>query len=148
MIRGIAFLLLIGGAGALLWIFVIRDDGPSGPATVEYVAVAARTTRASAGGISLTVDVELEAKSALPPGAPHVIVHARCEDATDDALGSFQLLANAQPGDRKVDSIELFSVRPFAQEPTTCELTLTMSEGATAPQRYCFQLGQTTAGPC
>jgi hypothetical protein len=57
-------------------------------------------------------------------------------------------LSNAMPGDRKVDAVQLFRVRSFDTPPDRCELTLSLSEGATPPQRYCFQGNRTTPGAC
>ncbi len=121
-----------------------REERPA----VAFVSVEARPTRSHVFGTSLTVEIELETKSAMPHVAPHVIVAARCADASDDAWAFFQSLSNAQAGDRKVDSVELFRASTFDGDPGRCELTLSLSEGATPPQRYCYDHGTTRAGRC
>jgi len=116
--------------------------------TVTYVSVDARPSKAHVGGTSLTVEIEVEATSAMPHVAPHVIVAARCADQSDDEKAFFMTLSDARAGDRKVDSVELFGVGAFDEAPERCELTLTLSEGATQPQRYCYERGTTRAGRC
>jgi hypothetical protein len=99
-------------------------------------------------GTSLSVEIELEATSAMPHVAPHVIVAARCGNETDDERAFFMMLSRARRGDRKVDTVELFRVGAFETPPERCDLTLTLSEGATQPQRYCYEHGATRAGRC
>lgn len=119
-------------------------DRPS----VRYLAVTAATAPAHAGGYEVTVSIELEVTSRMPHVAPHVNVHARCGPSVDEDRAFFMDLSNAVPGDHKVDSARLFSARSFEAPPPRCELTLSLSEGATPPQKYCLQDGRTTAGPC
>ena len=100
-------------------------------------------------GTSLDVEVELEVTSAMPFVGPHVIVAGRCDNvASDNGWAFFQTLGQAQPGDRKVDTVELFRVPSLDAPPTRCDLTLSLSEGMTQPQRFCFEHGATRAGRC
>ncbi len=116
--------------------------------TVNYLSVDARPSKAHVGGTSLTVEIEVEATSAMPHVAPHVIVGARCADESDDRKAFFMTLSNAHAGDRKIDSVELFELGEFEVAPERCDITLTLSEGATQPQRYCYERGTTRAGRC
>jgi hypothetical protein len=120
------------------------DDRPS----VRYVSVDAHAAAAHVSGHELVVSIELETTSRMPHVAPHVIVAARCGAAVDQAQAFFMNLSRALPGDRKIDTVELFGVSSFATPPERCELTLSLSEGATPPQRFCFQGGKTTPGAC
>lgn len=116
--------------------------------TVSYVSVEARPSKAHVRGTSLTVELEIEATSAMPHVAPHVVVAGRCGDKSDQAKAFFMTLSNARVGDRKVDTVELFGVGAFDEAPTRCEITLTLSEGATQPARYCYENGTTRLGRC
>jgi hypothetical protein len=120
------------------------DERPS----VRYTAVDAHVTAAHTGGHELVVTIELETTSRMPHVAPYVAVAARCGAAVDQGKAFFMDLSNALPGDHKIDTVELFGVDAFATPPDRCELTLSLSEGATPPQRYCFQAGHTTSGAC
>lgn len=120
------------------------EDRPS----VRYIAVDAHAAPAHVSGHELAVSIELETTSRMPHVAPHVKVAARCGSAIDEGKAFFMDLSNARPGDRKVDTVRLFGVRSFDTPPDRCELTLSLSESASPPQRYCFQRGRTTSGPC
>ena len=122
----------------------IESDRP----TVNYISVEARPSKAHVRGTSLSVEIEVEATSSMSNVAPHVIVAARCGSQTDQAQAFFMTLSRAQPGDRKVDTVELFGIGAFETAPERCELTLTLSKGATQPQRYCYEQGATHAGRC
>lgn len=122
----------------------VPEDRPS----VRYVTVDAHVAEAHTGGHELAVSIELETTSRMPHMAPHVEVAARCGSAVDEGKAFFMDLSRAMPGDRKVDTVELFDVKTFATPPERCELTLSLSKGATPPQRYCFQGGRTTPGAC
>lgn len=122
----------------------IETDRP----TVKYLSVEARPSQAHVRGTSLSVEIEVEATSAMPHVAPHVIVAARCGNETDDEQAFFMTLSHTRPGDHKVDTVELFAVGAFEAPPERCELTLTLSSGATQPQRYCYENGATRAGRC
>ncbi len=120
------------------------NDRPS----VRYVTVDAHVAAAHTGGHVLSVSIELETTSRMPHVAPHVGVAARCGSAVDQRQAFFMDLSRAMPGDRKVDTVELFGVDSFDTPPERCELTLSLTEGATPPRRYCFQAGRTTPGAC
>ena len=120
------------------------DDRPS----VRYVTVDAHVAAAHAGSHELVVSIELETTSRMPHVAPHVSVAARCGSAVDQGQAFFMDLSRAMPGDRKVDTVELFRVTSFDTPPDRCELTLSLTKGTTPPQRYCFQAGRTTPGAC
>jgi hypothetical protein len=120
------------------------DDRPS----VRYLAVDTRVADAHTGGHELAVTIELETTSRMPHVAPHIKVAARCGSAVDQGKAFFMDLSRAMPGDRKIDTVELFRVHAFDTPPAQCELTLSLTEGATPPQRYCFQGGHTTPGAC
>ena len=122
----------------------LPDDRPS----VRYIAVDAHVTDAHVRGHELAVTIELETTSRMPHVAPHLKVAARCGSAVDQDQAFFMDLSRALPGDRKVDTVGLFGVNSFATPPDRCELTLSLTEGATPPQRYCFQGGRTTPGAC
>lgn len=111
------------------------DDRPS----VRYVTVDAHVAAAHAGGHELSVSIELETTSRMPHVAPHIKAAARCGSAVDEGQAFFMDLSRAMPGDRKVDTVELFRVDSFDTPPDRCELTLSLTDGATLPQRYCFQ---------
>lgn len=121
-----------------------QDARPS----VRYVTVDAHVAAAHTRGHELVVSIELETTSHMPHVAPHVEVAARCGTAVGKEKAFFMKLSRALPGDRKVDTVELFDVTTFDTPPERCELTLSLSEGATPPQRYCFQAGVTTPGAC
>lgn len=122
----------------------LPKDRPS----VRYVAVDAHVVAAHVGGHELAVSIELETTSHMPHVAPYVGVAARCGSVIDEGKAFFMGLSRAMPGDRKVDTVALFGVQSFDIPPERCELTLSLSEGATPPQRYCFQGGRTTPGAC
>lgn len=122
----------------------LPDERPS----VRYVSVDAHAAKAHVSGHELVVSIELETTSPMPHVAPHIKVAARCGSAVDQEQAFFMGLSRAMPGDRKVDTVELFGVDTFDTPPDRCELTLSLSEGATPPQRYCFQEGRTTPGAC
>ena len=122
----------------------LPDDRPS----VRYVAVDAHVLAAHVSGHALAVSIELETTSRMPHVAPHIKIAARCGSAVDEGQAFFMDLSKAMPGDRKVDTVELFGVTSFDTPPDRCELTLSLTKGATPPQRYCFQAGRTTPGAC
>ncbi len=122
----------------------LPDDRPS----VRYTAIEAHLTKAHTGGHALAVTIELETTSRMPHVAPHIKVAARCGSAVDEGQAFFMDLSRAMPGDLKIDTVELFGVQSFDTPPAQCELTLSLTEGATPPQRYCFQGGYTTPGAC
>jgi hypothetical protein len=116
---------------------------------VTYVSVEARPQRAHVRGTSLAVEIELEAKTVMPHVAPHVIVAANCDgQSSGEEWAFFSTLSRAQPGDRKIDTVEMFKVGALDEAPQRCELTLTLSRGATQPARYCYERGATRAGKC
>lgn len=84
----------------------------------------------------------------MPHVAPHVNVAARCDGQHDQGKAFFMDLSKGRPGDKKVDTIELFGVTSFETAPAQCELTLTLSEGATPPARYCWANGTMRPGKC
>lgn len=129
-------------------VVVLPPEPAEARPSVRYITVDAHTAAAHTGGHGLTVSIELETTSRMPHVAPHVLVAARCGSATDEGNAFFMHLSNAMPGDRKVDTVRLFGVRSFATPPDRCDLTLSLTEGATPPQRYCFQGGRTTPGAC
>lgn len=116
--------------------------------TVKYLTVDVRPQRAHVDGTSVAVEIELEVTSRMPHVAPHVNVAARCDGQHDEAMAFFMDLSKGRPGDRKVDTVELFGVSTFAGAPAQCELTLTLSKGATPPARYCWMNGRTRPGTC
>lgn len=129
-------------------VVVLPSEPPEDRPSVRYIAVDAHATPAHVSGHELAVSIELETTSRMPHVAPHVRVAARCGSAIDEGKAFFMDLSNARPGDRKVDTVRLFGVRSFDTPPERCELTLSLSEGASPPQRYCFQRGRTTPGAC
>jgi hypothetical protein len=146
---GLIVFLFAMGSGVAVWFYVDDDDVPANRPSVTYHSVEARPAQSPVFGTSLDVEIELEVTSHMPHVAPHVIVAAHCDSAaTDDGWAFFQTLGNAQPGDRKVDTVELFRVPSLDAAPTHCDLTLSLSEGVTQPQRYCFEHGATHAGRC
>jgi hypothetical protein len=124
------------------------DPAPSRP-SVRYDLVEARIAPAHVSGLKLAVEIELEVTSPMPHVAPHIVVRARCGNAHDEGDAFFMDLSNARPGDRKLDTIDLFEMDSFQTDPDRCELTLSMSEGgATPPQRFCYEGGRTVPGAC
>jgi len=114
---------------------------------VRYLSV---TTRAAptAFGYELSVTTELEVIGRMPHVAPHVKVDAACGNQTDTENAFFMDLSDAQVGDRKVSTAKLFGMRELPDAPGQCEFTLSLTEGATGPERFCYQNGATTPGKC
>ncbi len=125
------------------------DDvaGADGRPAVRYLAVDMQPATTPFGP-ALAVDIELEARASMRLAAPHVNVFVRCDGRSDDDTAFFSDLSHAEPGDRKVDVVTLFDHGELAGPPRQCQLTLSLSEGSTAPRRYCFEKGRTRAGAC
>lgn len=140
--------LFVAIAVVVVVVVVLPPEPAEARPSVRYIAVDAHAAPAHAGGHELAVSIELETTSPMPHVAPHVLVAARCGPATDEGKAFFMGLSKAMPGDRKVDTARLFRVRSFDTPPDRCDLTLSLSEGATQPQQYCFQGGRTTPGAC
>lgn len=102
------------------------------------------------GDYQLAATIELTVTAAMPPAAaPSVTVIATCGDATDkDDHAFFTNLDGARAGDRRADLVTLFRVPGLPQPPPRCELVLGMDAGPTAPTRFCYRDGATTAGAC
>ena len=113
---------------------------------VRYVAVSARLGTGPRGP-SLLVSIELEALSDMPNVAPHVNTSALCGPENDSERAFFSDLSNAQRGDRRFETLKLFS-SGMTSTPAECEITLSLSLGSTPPQHYCFRSGTTTPGKC
>ena len=150
--RGAVLFIIAGAAAAVVLVIVvvivIRLDPPADRPSVRYLSVDAQPAPAHVRGHELAVSIELEVTSRMPHVAPHVVVAARCGTSTDDTKAFFMDLSNAEPGDRKVATVRLFEVRTLGAPPDRCELVLSLSEGATPPQRFCHQGGRTAPGPC
>lgn len=152
-LRGSAAIALLAGVSVALVIVVVvvvvvRPEPAEERPSVRYITVDASAVTAHVGGHELAVSIELETTSRMPHVAPHVRVSARCGPALDEDKAFFMDLSNARPGDRKVDTVRLFGIHPFDTPPDRCELTLALTEGASPPERYCFQGGRTTPGAC
>ncbi len=137
---------LVAGVGlfvtvVVVVVVVVRAEPAEERPSVRYLAVDAHPGAAHTGGHDLAVTIELETTSRMPHVAPHIKIVARCGDATDKGQaflhGSVQRQARRSQGGH----VRLFEIRSFAAPPASCELTLSLSEGATPPQRYCFQGG-------
>ena len=141
----VLLLLLLAAVGAGLYFFVFdkKVDSTTG---ARITSVDARFTGA-ASSLTVVVDVEVEAVTAMPPVGPHVIVTVRCDAARDEVIGDVGLLNNAAAGDSKTDSIELFSRAPFSDQPLKCEITARSSDGSTTASA-CLELGTTRTGGC
>jgi len=115
---------------------------------VTYTSVEVRPQQAHVRGTSVAVEIELDVTSRMPHVPPHVTVTAQCDGQHDNGDAFWMNLSRAQPGDHKVDTIELFGVRSLDEAPARCDLTLSLSKGATQPARYCYEHGATRAGRC
>jgi hypothetical protein len=148
----IAILIAAAAAAAAAVVVIVVVVVPSDPAdvrpSVRYLDVDARVAPAFVRGQKLSVEIELETTSPMPNVAPHIVVAARCGNVHDEQDAFFMDLSNAAPGDRKLDTVDLFEADSFDAAPDECEITLSMSEGATQPQRYCYRGGKTTPGAC
>ena len=126
---------------------VVRSDEPSGerPA-VRYLSVSARPG-IDAFGNHLIVSIELETLTDMPLIAPRLKVNALCGAQTETQEAFSHDLSEARRADRKVDTIKLF--RSGLTAPIDrCELTLSLTQGATPPQWFCLQQGTTRPGRC
>ena len=79
--------------------------------------------------------------------APVVKVNALCGSQTDTTDAFRRDLSKAQAGDRRADTIKLFSTR-LTESAELCDLTLSLTEGSTPPARYCLRKGITRPGRC
>lgn len=113
---------------------------------VRYLAVSARLGTGHMGH-SLLVSIELEAASDMPVVAPHVDTSALCGPESDSDRAFFSTLSAAQRGDRRFETVKLFR-SGLKLPPTECEITLSLSQGSTPPQHYCFKSGTTSPGKC
>ena len=141
--KGLALLLVLGGAVAAgLYVFVFdRETAASGSAQITSVEAG------FTGSSTIAVAVAVEATAPMPPVGPHVIVHARCDDATDEVIGDVGLMNAAPAGEQRTDTVELFARAPFSAEPLRCEITARTSDGASRAQA-CIELGKPRAGGC
>jgi hypothetical protein len=96
-------------------------------------------------GNNLKVKIELEVLSAMPAKGPQIEVSATCGSESDSQSAFLNGLNSAKPNQRKVDTITLLNMNEPA---TKCELTLSLSNGATPPAHYCFLGNKTTVGRC
>lgn len=138
-------LVLLAGAIAAGVYFFVFDHEPASETRASITGISARFDGTSE--MVLLVDVEVEAVTAMPPVGPHLRVTARCDEASDEAIGDVGLLANASAGDRKTDSFQLFARVPFGALPVRCEITASTTDG-TATASACIELGSTRDGGC
>lgn len=121
-----------------------RGGRQSEGAAVRYVDVSAATTVDDFGDHEMTVTIEVEAITDFS-GSPSVKVTARCEGAVVEKEAFFMELDRLRKGQRRVDTV---TFDDLAGAPRQCELVLSMVDGATNPERFCFQGGKTHPGPC
>lgn len=120
-----------------------RQDGR--PA-VRYLSVSARPGVDTFGNY-LIVSMEIEVLSDMKSIAPTVKVNALCGSQTDTTEAFRRDLSDARAGDRRADTISLFSNR-LTEPAALCDLTISLTEGSTPPVRYCLRNGVTRPGRC
>ena len=119
------------------------DDRPA----VRYVKVPARRG-ADDFGDHLIVTIDLEVLSDMNMAMPHVKVAAICGAQSETGDAFFSMLVNARRLDRKIDTIKRFHHHELGATASHCDLTLTLTEGSTPPDHYCFRDGATVHGEC
>ena len=141
--KGLAILVLfLGAVGAGVYFLIIdKETAASGTAKITSLDVAFSSTT------SVVVEVEVEATAPMPPVGPHVIVSARCDDVTDEVSGDLSLMNNVPSGERRTDSLELFTRASFATQPLRCHITARTSDGASRAHA-CIELGTARPGEC
>lgn len=122
-----------------------QESGGARPA-VRYLSVSAQPGADSFGNY-LIVSLEIEVLSDMENVAPFVKVNALCGSQTDTTEAFLRDLSQARAGDRRADTIKLFSSR-LTEPAVRCDLTLSLTEGSTPPARYCLQKGITRPGRC
>jgi hypothetical protein len=100
-------------------------------------------------GHQLALSIELTVTSAMPRGRARVHVEAACGLRVDVQDAFFMMLSDAQPGDKRSDTVKLFEIGDaLPAAPARCELILSLTVGVTPPAKYCYQDGRTVEGAC
>jgi hypothetical protein len=123
-----------------------KDERRDGRPAVRYLSVGARPGSDTFGNY-LIVSIELEVLSDMELVAPVVKVNALCGSQTDTTDAFRRDLSQARAGDRRADTIKLFSTH-LTEPAELCDLTLSLTEGSTPPLRYCLRKGITRPGKC
>lgn len=114
---------------------------------LHYDSVTVRAVKDSFG-YHIAVSIELTVDGDMPHIGGEPTVEAFCDAKTDKGEAFRMKLTDAQKGDRRSDTIELFNGQDFDAAPARCDLILSVSKGSTPIQKYCYENGKTSPGAC
>jgi len=118
------------------------------PASIEVSSVRTIIGKDFMEDLTVTLEIGVNIKQTQRFMVPHLVVQARCGEATDKGKAFFMELSEAQAGSVQQDKIELFSFSSLKKPPTQCEYAMQFAAKSTQPTYFCYQDGTTMVGRC